>query len=145
MDGGGDIDFLIIGSTPMDNPALIFGNPRPSGRVLKKGDMINMELAAGYRGYTAQIGSPITLGPPTDMVRKFWEEITLPGYNKIVAEIAARQERQGHAGREQVLPRQGRAVAADAVPRHRHRHRQPAHHRRTTSAASRATWCSSPA
>ena len=59
MDGGGDIDFLIIGSTPMDNPALIFGNPRPSARVLKKGDMINMELAAGYRGYTAQIGSPI--------------------------------------------------------------------------------------
>ena len=37
MDGGGDIDFLIIGSTPMDNPALIFGNPRPSGRVLQEG------------------------------------------------------------------------------------------------------------
>jgi Xaa-Pro aminopeptidase len=55
--------------------------------VLKKGDMINMEIAAGYRGYTAQIGSPITLGPPTDMVRKFWDEITLPGYNKIVEEI----------------------------------------------------------
>ena len=88
MDGGGDIDFLIIGSTPMDNPAMIFGNPRPSHRVLKKGDIINMELAAGYRGYTAQIGSPITLGPPNDMVRKFWDEITLPGYNKIVAEIA---------------------------------------------------------
>jgi Xaa-Pro dipeptidase len=87
LDGGGDIDFLIIGSTPMDNPALIFGNPRPSHRVLKKGDIINMELAAGYRGYTAQIGSPITLGPPSDMVRKFWEEITVPGYKKIVAEI----------------------------------------------------------
>jgi Xaa-Pro dipeptidase len=88
MDGGGDIDFLIIGSTPMDNPALIFGNPRPSSRVLKKGDLINMEIAAGYRGYTAQVGSPITLGPPTDMVRRFWEDITLPGYNRIVAEIA---------------------------------------------------------
>jgi Xaa-Pro aminopeptidase len=88
MAGGGDIDFLIIGSTPMDNPAQIFGNPRPSGRVLKKGDIINMELAAGYRGYTAQIGSPICLGPPTDMVRKFWEEITLPGYHRIIAEIA---------------------------------------------------------
>jgi Xaa-Pro dipeptidase len=87
LDGGGDIDFLIIGSTPMDNPALIFGNPRPSGRVLKQGDIINMELAAGYRGYSAQIGSPITLGPPTDMVRKFWEEIALPGYHAIVAEI----------------------------------------------------------
>ena len=88
LDGGGDIDFLIIGSTPMDNPALIFGNPRPSGRALKQGDIINMELAAGYRGYSAQVGSPITLGAPTEMVRRFWEEITLPGYHKIVAEIA---------------------------------------------------------
>jgi len=87
LDGGGDIDFLIIGSTPMDNPAQIFGNPRPSSRVLKHGDIINMELAAGYRGYTAQVGSPITLGPPTEMVRKFWEDITLPGYHRIVAEI----------------------------------------------------------
>src|SRR6266704_2701284 len=88
LEGGGDIDFLIIGSTPMDNPALIFGNPRPSARVLQKGDIINMELAAGYRGYTAQIGSPICLGEPTEMVRKFWEEITLPGYERIIAEIA---------------------------------------------------------
>ena len=48
LEGGGDIDFLIIGSTPMANPAQIFGNPRPSGRVLQKGDIINMELAAGY-------------------------------------------------------------------------------------------------
>ncbi|MBO0757262.1 MAG: aminopeptidase P family protein, partial [Bradyrhizobiaceae bacterium] len=54
LEGGGDIDFLIIGSTPMENPSMIFGNPRPSGRVLRKGDIINMELAAGYRGYTAQ-------------------------------------------------------------------------------------------
>jgi Xaa-Pro aminopeptidase len=88
LEGGGDIDFLIIGSTPMANPALIFGNPRPSGRVLQKGDIVNMELAAGYRGYTAQIGSPICLGAPTEMVRKFWQEITLPGYRRIVAEIA---------------------------------------------------------
>src|SRR4029453_58494 len=48
LDGGGDIDFLIIGSTPMANPALVFGNPRPSQRKLQKGDIINMELAAGY-------------------------------------------------------------------------------------------------
>jgi len=88
LEGGGDIDFLIIGSTPMDNPALVFGNPRPSGRVLKKGDIINMELAAGYRGYTAQVGSPICVGEPNEMVKKFWNEITLPGYKKIIAEIA---------------------------------------------------------
>ncbi len=87
LEGGGDIDFLIIGSTPMDDPALVFGNPRPSNRMLKKGDIINMELAAGYRGYTAQIGSPITVGPPNEMVRKFWSEITLPGYLRMAKEI----------------------------------------------------------
>jgi Xaa-Pro dipeptidase len=87
LEGGGDIDFLIIGSTPMDNPAMVFGNPRPSQRRLKKGDIINMELAAGYNGMSAQIGSPITVGAPNEMVRKFWDEITLPGYAKIVAEI----------------------------------------------------------
>jgi Xaa-Pro aminopeptidase len=88
LEGGGDIDFLIIGSTPMADPAMVFGNPRPSGRVLKQGDIINMELAAGYRGYTAQIGSPVCIGEPTEMVRRFWEEITLPGYRRIIAEIA---------------------------------------------------------
>src|SRR6266853_330982 len=87
LEGGGDIDFLIIGSTPMADPAQIFGNPRPSGRMLAKGDIINMELAAGYRGYTAQVGSPICIGPPTDMVKRFWDEITLPGYRRIIAEM----------------------------------------------------------
>jgi len=87
LEGGGDIDFLIIGSTPMANPALVFGNPRPSGRVLQRGDIINMELAAGYRGYTAQVGSPICVGPPTDMVKRFWDEIALPGFTKMAAEI----------------------------------------------------------
>jgi Xaa-Pro aminopeptidase len=87
LEGGGDIDFLIIGSTAMDNPALVFGSPRPSGRVLAKGDIINMELAAGYRGYTAQVGSPICVGKPNDMVKRFWEEITLPGFEKMAAAI----------------------------------------------------------
>jgi Xaa-Pro dipeptidase len=85
--GGGDIDFLIIGATSMANPSMFFGNPRPSERRLAKGDIVIMELAAGYRGYTAQIGSPICLGEPTDMVKKFWHEITLPGYRRILAEI----------------------------------------------------------
>jgi Xaa-Pro dipeptidase len=87
MRGGGDVDFLIIGATPMANPAMFFGNPRPSERRLAKGDIIIMELAAGYRGYTAQIGSPICVGEPTEMVKKFWHDITLPGYRRIVAEI----------------------------------------------------------
>ena len=83
--GGGDIDFLIIGSTPMDDPAMVFGNPRPSLRELSTGDMIIMELAAGYRGYSAQIGQPICLGAPPDPDQRFWDEIAKPGYERVTA------------------------------------------------------------
>lgn len=84
LEGGGDVDFAIIGSTPMKNPSMIFGNPRPSGRALKEGDIVIMELAAGYRGYSAQIGSPICLGEPPREVRRFFDEIVLPGFKKMV-------------------------------------------------------------
>ncbi|HEX8854041.1 MAG TPA: M24 family metallopeptidase [Thermoleophilaceae bacterium] len=87
LEGGGDIDFLIIGSTPMSDPAMVFGNPRPSKRVLSEGDIIIMELAAGYRGYSAQIGSPVCVGEPTVEIRGFWEEVAKPGYERMVAEI----------------------------------------------------------
>src|ERR671931_1391755 len=85
LDGGGDIDFLIIGTTPMDDPAMVFGNPRPSHRKLQKGDIINMELAAGYNGLSAQLGSPICLGQPPAEVRRFFDEAVLPGFEKMVA------------------------------------------------------------
>lgn len=87
LEGGGDIDFLIIGSTPMADPAMVFGNPRPSWRELRQGDMILMELAAGYRGYSAQIGQPICLGEPPAPVRRFWDEIAKPGYERIIEAI----------------------------------------------------------
>lgn len=87
LEGGGDVDFTILATTSMRDPSVVFGNPRPSGRVLAQGDIIIMELAAGYRGYSAQIGSPICIGEPTDEVRRFWDEIVLPGFEKIVAEI----------------------------------------------------------
>ncbi|MGH2697583.1 MAG: M24 family metallopeptidase [Actinomycetota bacterium] len=79
-EGGGDVDFLIIGSTSTFDPHLIFGNPRPSRRVLREGDVVLNELAAGYRGYTAQIGMPIFVGRPEPSARDFFEQITLPGF-----------------------------------------------------------------
>jgi len=88
LEGGGDLDFAIIGSTPMAKPAMIFGNPRPSGRVLQQGDIVIMELAAGYRGYSAQIGSPVSIGEPTREVRRFFDQIVLPGFERMV--VAAR-------------------------------------------------------
>ena len=87
LEGGGDIDFLIIGSTSMADPSMVFGNPRPSARVLREGDIVLMELAAGYRGYTAQIGSPVCVGQPPAAVRRFWDEVAKPGYEKMVAAI----------------------------------------------------------
>lgn len=85
--GGGEIDFLIIGSTPMDRARMIFGNPRPSARRLERGDLLLNELAAGYEGYTAQIGVPICVGAPTDQVRRMFDDVVLPGFNLLAAEL----------------------------------------------------------
>ena len=146
LEGGGDIDFLIIGSTPMANPAHDFRQSaaRPAA-CCKKGDIINMELAAGYRGYTAQIGSPICVGEPTEMVRKFWDEITLPGYQRIIAEIAPGKPVEDMRHRQQILPRQrrtsrGRRSATASTSSPTSRMSSPSMSRR-----SRSRKCSSPA
>jgi Xaa-Pro aminopeptidase len=83
MRGGGDFNFIIIGSTPMSNPKMFFGNPHPSARALQKGDIILNELAAEYNGLQAQIGSPICIGEPPSKIRSFFKEIVLPGYETI--------------------------------------------------------------
>jgi Xaa-Pro aminopeptidase len=88
VEGGGDVDFLIIASTSTRDPHLIFGSPRPSRRVLRGGDVVLNELAAGYRGYTAQIGMPIFVGEPEPSARTFFEQITLPGFLKMAQELA---------------------------------------------------------
>jgi Xaa-Pro dipeptidase len=88
QDGGGDVDFVILGTTPMATPSMVFGNPRPSGRVIQAGDLVMMELAAGYRGYSAQIGAPICVGKPPTPVRHFFDDIVLPGFKLLVDEVA---------------------------------------------------------
>ena len=77
----------IVGSTPMDNPAQVFGNPRPSHRAPQEGDIILTELALGFQGYTAQIGIPICVGEPTKQVRTFFDEIVLPGFKAMAATL----------------------------------------------------------
>lgn len=87
LSGGGELDFLIIGSTPMNNPRMIFGNPRPSGRRLRAGDIIINELAAGYEGYTTQIGVPVCVGAPTERVRTMFDEVVRPGFDQLAEEL----------------------------------------------------------
>jgi Xaa-Pro aminopeptidase len=116
LEGGGDVDFLIIGSTPMAQPSMIFGNPRPSGRVLREGDIVMMELAAGYRGYTAQIGSPICLGEPPLEVQRFFDQAVLPGFQKMVAVT-----RPGHRLQElREAGRHYRQIGVQSRPIHVH-------------------------
>lgn len=87
MDGGGAVDFIILGSCPMDDPALAFGNIRPSQRRLREGDIIINELASDYEGYQAQVGVPICVGEPTEQVRRMFDDVTLPAFERMAAEL----------------------------------------------------------
>ena len=126
LEGGGDIDFLIIGSTPMANPAQIFGNPRPSSRVLQKGDIINMELAAGYpRLHRADRFADLPRRTDRDGAEILGRDHAAR-LQQDRRRDRARQAGGGDAASQQILPRQRLPVAADAMPRYRSRHRQAA-------------------
>ncbi len=87
MEGGGQIDFTIIGSTSMDDPGMVFGNPWPSARELKKGDIIINEMACGYNGYSVQLGTPICIGEPPAWIREFHGDIVRPGFDLMAAQL----------------------------------------------------------
>ena len=87
MNEGGRVHFMIIGSTSMRDPKMIFPNPRPSHRVLQKGDIILTEMVAAYKGYTAKVGHPVTIGPPTPEVDAFFKKVVVPGFKAIQAEL----------------------------------------------------------
>lgn len=88
QDGGGQVHLLMLGSTSMQDPRLIFPNPNPSQRVLRAGDIILCELAMTYMGYTAKIGHPVTIGPPTERYNRFFKEVVVPGFKTIHAQLA---------------------------------------------------------
>lgn len=87
MDGGGKVHFMIIGSTSMHDPKMIFPNPCPSARILQKGDIILAEMVAAYKGYTAKIGHPITIGAPTEEYSSFFKNVVVPGFRGIEAQL----------------------------------------------------------
>lgn len=87
ISAGGRYHLLMIGSTSMHDPKIIFPNPNPSGRVLKEGDIILSELAMSYMGYSAKIGHPITIGKPTEKYNRFHKDVLAAGFKDIVAEL----------------------------------------------------------
>jgi len=87
MNGNGRVHLMMIGSTSMENPTIVFPNPIPSERVLKEGDIILNEMVATYKGYSAKIGHPITVGPPTEHADKFFKEVVLGGFKALEATL----------------------------------------------------------
>lgn len=87
MKGNGRVHLMMIGSTSMHDPKMVFPNPLPSERVLKEGDVILCEMVATYKGYSAKIGHPITVGPPTEQYNTFYKEMALEGLRALEAEL----------------------------------------------------------
>jgi Xaa-Pro aminopeptidase len=83
LNGGGRVHLMMIGSTSMHNPQMVFPNPRPSHRVLQRGDIILAEMVALYKGYSAKIGHPITIGRPTSEMDTFFKEVVLGGFEAL--------------------------------------------------------------
>lgn len=69
--GGGDVHLAMLTSMAMDDPRAVYPAPRSSGRVLRAGDVIINELSARYLGWSAKLGHPVTIGPPTPEVADF--------------------------------------------------------------------------
>ncbi len=80
MDGGGYPHLHIIAITSMTEPHAPFGNPKPSQRTLREGDIIVGELGCMYQGTSAQSGNPIVFGEPTPFVHDFFYDVVKPGY-----------------------------------------------------------------
>ncbi|OGO20719.1 MAG: hypothetical protein A2Z14_01135 [Chloroflexi bacterium RBG_16_48_8] len=87
LNGGGRVHLMMVGSTSMHDPKLVFPNPLPSHRVLREGDLILPEIIALYNGYYAKLGHPITIGPPTAEIDAFFKGVLLEGYRAIQAEL----------------------------------------------------------
>jgi Xaa-Pro dipeptidase len=78
--GGGRVHLMMIASTPMARPRIMYPNPNPSRRALQHGDLILTEISAAYLGYSAKLGHPITIGAPTEEMSRFHREVTLAGF-----------------------------------------------------------------
>jgi len=87
LERNADFNFIIIGSTPTSQPKMVFGNPRPSGRSLREGDLILDEIAVEYKGFQAQLGTPICVGEPSSRVSEFFDEVVLPGFREIEKQL----------------------------------------------------------
>jgi Xaa-Pro aminopeptidase len=55
--------------------------------VLAEGDIILCELAMSYMGYSAKIGHPVSVGPPTKRYNDFFRNVVVGGFKTIRDEL----------------------------------------------------------
>ena len=71
---GGTMKVLFLGSTPMDDPEIIFPWQYPSARIIQRGDVLLTEISASYWGYAGQVHRPFAVGmPPTTEYQNLFE------------------------------------------------------------------------
>src|SRR5574341_1665720 len=87
MKQNGRVHLMMIGSTSMHDPRMVFPNPLPSERVLQRGDVILCEIDRPRDGISAKIGHPITVGPPTDEYNEFFKVMALGGLRTLEAQL----------------------------------------------------------
>jgi Xaa-Pro dipeptidase len=114
LDGGGDVHLSMVTSTSMTDPKAVYPSPRSSSRVLQAGDIVINELSARFLGWSAKLGHPITIGPPTSAVTEHhersvivfreFEDVIGPGVDLLdVQEAAGAFRRNGLQCRAMVL------------------------------------------
>ena len=79
---GGTFSFANLGSTSMREPDLPFPGPHPTNRVLREGDIVLNEISVSVRGYSGQIGRPISVGEPEAEYKELFE-LGLETYQRI--------------------------------------------------------------
>ncbi len=66
---GGQLDFALLGSTPMADPDMPYPWHVPSERVVRAGDVVLNEISVSYGGCSGQLIVPISVGQPTSEYR----------------------------------------------------------------------------
>lgn len=85
MEKGGEPRTLFLGSTPMDDPQIMFPLQFPSQRVTRSGDILLVELSTEYQGYSGQIHRAFLVDTePTDEFQALFE-VTRETYDRVLA------------------------------------------------------------
>lgn len=84
---GGEIGICFLLTTSMGGEGRYVPAQHWSDRVLESGDMVVVELSAGYRGHTGQLLRTIVLGEPPDLVVEL-HRVATTAFNAIANLVA---------------------------------------------------------